>query len=114
MPVARPARQAECCHAYVKDLHGGWEHLPERRSYWTVHNNPIFVAECNRIAPELTYAGDAFTMKRPTRVPIPGAVTKRGRPRTKTVRIQAGHPSIMDPTSYIVEATPTRYIALRG
>jgi hypothetical protein len=81
----------ECCHASVDYLHGGWEHLPEQRSYWTVHNNPIFVAECNRIAPELGYAGDAFTMKRPTHVPIPGAVTKRGRPRTKTVRIQAGH-----------------------
>jgi hypothetical protein len=80
----------ECIHASVEYLLGGWQRLPGARSYWTSHNNPLWVAELNRIAPMLGYQGDRFTMLTPKRVPIPGTVGPRGKPKTKTVRGQDG------------------------
>jgi hypothetical protein len=80
----------ECVHASVNYLLGGWEGLPGVKSYWTCHNNPLWVGELNRIAPRLGYAGDPFTMKTPQRVPIPGVFTKTGKPRTRTARRQDG------------------------
>jgi hypothetical protein len=100
----------ECVHVAVNYLHGGWEMLAGRRSYWTDHNNPIFIAECNRLAPMLGYTGDPFTMKRPTRVVIPGAFTKRGRPKTKTVRIQAGSAPDFEHFPHTLPGRERRYL----
>jgi hypothetical protein len=80
----------ECIHASVDYLLGGWEQLAEAKTYWTCHNNPLWIGEVNRIAPHLGYVGDAFTLKTPKRVPVPGEVTKTGKPLTRTVRIQDG------------------------
>jgi hypothetical protein len=100
----------ECCHVAVDYLHGGWEMLSARRSYWTSHNNPVFVAECNRLAPMLGYIGDPFTMKRPRRVPIPGAITASGRPKTKTVRIQAGSAPDFEQFPHTLPGREERYL----
>jgi hypothetical protein len=76
----------ETIHASVNYLLGGWERLPEVKSYWSSHNNPLWVGELNRIAPRLGYVGDPFTMATPKRVPIPGQFTKTGKPKTRAVR----------------------------
>jgi hypothetical protein len=81
----------ECVHASVDYLLGGWEYLLGQRSYWSCHNNPVWVAEVNRIAPLLGYTGDAFTMKLPRRVSVPGSVGPRGKPLTRSVRAQHGN-----------------------
>jgi hypothetical protein len=101
----------ECIHVTVNYLHGGWETLSARRSYWTSHNNPVFVAECNRLAPGLGYTGDPFTMKVPTRVIIPGVFTKSGTPKTKTVRIQAGNAPDFERFPYSLPGRSARYLA---
>jgi hypothetical protein len=80
----------ECVHASVNYLLGGWERLPGVRSYWTCHNNPLWVAELNRIAPQLGYQGDPFTMCKPRRLPT-SKIGKRGKPLTKTERVQGGN-----------------------
>lgn len=80
----------ECVHVSEGYLLGGYERLLGVRSYWTCHNNPLWVAELNRIAPLLGYRGDPFTMKLPKRVPVPGEFGKRGKPKTKTVLAQDG------------------------
>jgi hypothetical protein len=80
----------ECIHASVNYLLGGYEDLDGGRSYWTCHNNPLWISEVNRIAPLLEYSGDAFTMKTPKRIPVAGAVTPTGKPRTRSVRRQDG------------------------
>jgi hypothetical protein len=100
----------ECVHVTVNYLHGGWETLSTRRSYWTSHNNPVFVAECNRLAPMLGYTGDPFTMKIPTRVIIPGVLTKSGTPKTKTVRIQAGDAPDFERFPYSLPCREARYL----
>jgi hypothetical protein len=41
----------ECIHSHVSYNLGDWERLDgAQRSKWTCHNNPLWVAECNRIA----------------------------------------------------------------
>jgi hypothetical protein len=58
----------ECIHAHVSYNLGGWERLTgPQRSKWTCHNNPLWVAECNRIA-LLLGATACYTMKRYRRV----------------------------------------------
>jgi hypothetical protein len=89
-PFAFDVLLHECIHASVNYLLGGWEKLLDRRSYWSSHNNPLWVAEVNRIAPMLGYRGDAFTMNLPARVQT-GETTKTGKPVTRTVRQQAGN-----------------------
>jgi hypothetical protein len=81
----------ECIHSSVEYLLGGWERMPGRKSYWTSHNNPLWMTEVNRIAPLLGYHGDEFTMKRSRRIEIAGQKTKSGKAATRTARRQAGH-----------------------
>jgi hypothetical protein len=58
----------ECVHAHVDYNLSGWERLTgPQRSKWTCHNNPLWVAECNRIA-ELLGAEPCYSMKRYHRV----------------------------------------------
>jgi hypothetical protein len=58
----------ECTHAHVEYNLGGWAHLDgPQRSKWTYHNNPVWVAECNRIAGLLGYPV-TYEMKRYRRV----------------------------------------------
>jgi hypothetical protein len=58
----------ECIHAGVNYLLGGYQHLPECRPWWTSHNNPLWVAEVNRIA-GLMGLDITFSMKTYQRVP---------------------------------------------
>ena len=73
----------ECMHEAVERLRGGWRHLPEVTKLWTSHNNPVWVAECNRIAGLLGYAA-TITMNGSARVAVPGETTKTGKQRTVT------------------------------
>jgi hypothetical protein len=58
----------ECIHAHVDHNLGGWAHLDgPQRSKWTSHNNPLWVAECTRIAGLLGYP-ITYEMKRYRRV----------------------------------------------
>jgi hypothetical protein len=58
----------ECIHVHVNYNLGGLESLDgSQRSSWTSHNNPLWVAECNRIAGLLGYS-ITYEMKRYRRV----------------------------------------------
>jgi hypothetical protein len=58
----------ECMHANVEYNLGGWRRLDgAQRSKWTSHNNPLWVAECNRIAGLLGFR-PCYTMKKYKRV----------------------------------------------
>jgi hypothetical protein len=99
----------ECIHAAVNYLHGGYERLPGVRSYWTSHNNPLWVGELNRIAPLLGYYGDPFTMRLPKRVP--GEVSPDGKPATRSVRAQDGNAPAIERFPYGVPARSALYLA---
>jgi hypothetical protein len=71
----------ETVHAAVEYLHGGVEAHPDFSSKWTSHANPVWVAECNRIA-RIMGVDVAYDMKRYRRVPT-GGLTKTGKPATK-------------------------------
>jgi hypothetical protein len=89
-PFAYHVLLHECVHVAVNYLYGGYEGLPGCRSYWTSHNNPLWVGEINRLAPLIGYEGDPFTMRLPRRVPA-GGVGKSGKPLTRSVRCQEGN-----------------------
>jgi hypothetical protein len=74
----------ECIHACINYNLGGWERLDgPQRNKWTSHNNPLWVAECNRIAKLLGYPS-TYTMKKYRRVGGEGSyVDKAGRKRKK-------------------------------
>jgi hypothetical protein len=72
----------ECLHAGVNYLLGGIESHPDRKSYWTSHNNPLWVAEVNRVA-RLTGLDLTFQMKSYRR--IDAEPSKDGRKRRKLV-----------------------------
>src|SRR5262245_15368610 len=58
----------EMLHAHVEYVLGGWEHRDgPQRSKWTCHNNPVWVAECNRLAGLLGLPG-RYSLKRNRRV----------------------------------------------
>jgi hypothetical protein len=101
----------ECVHASVNYLLGGWERLPGVRSYWSSHNNPLWVDEVNRIAPLLGYTGDRFTMKRPKRVVIPGEFTKRGKPKKRTRCVQEGNAPDFERFPYELPGRAQFYLA---
>jgi hypothetical protein len=101
----------ECIHASVEYLLGGCDGIPGWKSYWSCHNNPLWIAEVNRIAPLLGYQGDAFTMKRPRRVPIPGETTKTGKPATRTVRRQDGNAPDFEHFPHSLPGREALYIA---
>lgn len=44
----------ELCHVAVS-RDGGWENHPDRKSWWTCHQNPLWVAETNRVRRLLGY-----------------------------------------------------------
>jgi hypothetical protein len=71
----------ECTHVKVECLLGGW-----RGHGSTSHNNPLWVAEVNRLAPLLGLGNIQAGRSRLKRVPVDGQVTKTGKPATKVVR----------------------------
>jgi hypothetical protein len=89
LPFAYDVLLHECVHASVEYLLGGWGRRADFCSYWTCHNCPAWVGELNRLAPLLGYRGDPFTMRKPRRVPT-DVIGKSGKPKTRTVRTQAG------------------------
>src|SRR4051794_23214079 len=57
----------------------------------TSHNNPQWVAEVNRLAPLLGFAGIDAGRQVPKRIPIAGESTKTGKPKTKVEKITEGN-----------------------
>lgn len=68
----------ETIHVSIEYVHGGWDHLPGCNSLWTSHNNPVWVAEVNRIA-EIMDVPVRVSMKRYKRVEIPGVTNENGK-----------------------------------
>jgi hypothetical protein len=73
----------ETIHVAVNYLLGGIEAHPDFSKKWTSHANPLWVAECNRIA-GIMGVDVVYDMKRYRRVPT-GERTKTGKPATKVV-----------------------------
>jgi hypothetical protein len=72
----------ECMHVSVEYLLGGFRSRPDRKSYWTSHNNPLWVGECNRIAGLMGVPAD-YRMKTYRRVATGEVVN--GKPVRKQV-----------------------------
>jgi hypothetical protein len=72
------------CGLVPQDREGPWR---------SSHDNPVWVAECNRVARLLGLPLEA-EQPRCVREPIPGEVTKTGKPRTKPVWTTAGNVSL--------------------
>jgi hypothetical protein len=66
---------------------GGWKWRPGRSS----HNCESWIAEVNRLAPLWGMEGVEAGLQVPRRVPIPGEFTKRGKPKTKVVKVDLGN-----------------------
>ncbi len=82
----------ECMHTSVNYLLGGYEALPDYRSSWTSHNNPVWIAECNRIARLLGYPDVRADTSKAQRIPDPdGATTKTGKPATVVRWVDTGN-----------------------
>jgi hypothetical protein len=71
----------ECTHVKVGCL-GGW-----RDAGPTSHNNPLWVAEVNRLAPLLGLGNIQAGRSRLKRVPVNGQLTKTGKPATRVARV---------------------------
>jgi hypothetical protein len=71
----------ETIHVAVNYLHGGYESLPDYKRSWTSHNNPLWIAEVNRIAALMGLPAN-YQMKKYRRVPT-GEVNDKGQPVTK-------------------------------
>src|SRR5262249_2421895 len=78
----------ECVHVSVDYLLGGFESHPDYRTYWTSHNNPLWVGECNRIAALMGLPAN-FQMKTYHRVDT-DRTGSDGRPKRKQVYAAAG------------------------
>jgi hypothetical protein len=57
----------------------------------TSHNNTVWIAEVNRIAPMLRLAGIEAGGSKTRRVPIEGETTKTGKPATRVIRVNEGN-----------------------
>jgi hypothetical protein len=57
----------------------------------TSHNCPSWIAEVNRLAPLLGLHDVHVDLNRPRRVPIPGQITKTGKPQTRVQRVEMGN-----------------------
>jgi hypothetical protein len=73
----------ECIHVAVNYVLGGYREHPDYKKYWTSHNNPLWISECNRIA-GLMGVDVQYTMKTYQRVPT-GKLDKKGKPVRKLV-----------------------------
>ena len=76
----------ESMHASVHYRLGGWEDRGP-----TSHNNEPWIAEVNRIAPQLGFKNVAAAPTLAKRVPIPGTRNKRGKPKTKVAKVNSGN-----------------------
>jgi hypothetical protein len=76
----------ESMHVGVAYLLGGWKGKGD-----TSHNNSVWIAEVNRIAPMLGLNGVQAGFTKPRRVAIQGCTTKTGKPETKVVRASDGN-----------------------
>jgi hypothetical protein len=74
----------ETIHVCQYVLHGGGTGP-------TSHNNDVWIAEINRIAPLLGLTGVEAGLSKTIRVPIKGEFTVRGKPATRVVRRSEGN-----------------------
>jgi hypothetical protein len=78
----------ECIHVQIDYRLGGWQAVGGKTS----HNNSLWVAEVNRLAPLLGLDGISAGLSKTKRVVDASAPpTKRGRPGTKVVRASEGN-----------------------
>jgi hypothetical protein len=77
----------ELIHVSVTYRLGGWRQAGGESS----HNNPLWIAECNRIAPRIGLADITTGRSVVKRVVIPGELMPSGRPRTKPTRVTEGN-----------------------
>jgi hypothetical protein len=77
----------ELIHLSVEFRLGGWEGVGGE----TIHNNPLWVGEVNRLAPLLGFDNVQAGLKKVQRVPIDGPLTKRGKRPTKPARVDSGN-----------------------
>jgi hypothetical protein len=75
----------ECMHVQVNYVLGGW-----RGKGQTSHNNPLWIAEVNRLGPLLGLPAFVAAPSKTKRVPIEGQTTKTGKPATRVVRTCEG------------------------
>jgi hypothetical protein len=73
-------------HISVDYRLGGWRGVGE-----TIHNNPRWVDEVNRIAPLLGFASVVAGEKKVRRIPVEGPLTVRGKQPTRTARVDGGN-----------------------
>jgi hypothetical protein len=78
----------ECIHASVNYLLGGFESHPGHKSYWTSHNNPLWIGEVNRIAAAMGWPA-INSMKRYRWIDT-GLRDEKGKPITKQAYISDG------------------------
>jgi hypothetical protein len=76
----------ESIHVAQRALYGPAENKGE-----SSHNCPSWIAEVNRLAPLLGMERVEAGLNRPRRVPIPGQLTRRGKPKTKVKRVDEGN-----------------------
>ena len=74
----------ELMHVSVEYRLGGWTQGE------SPHDNPQWIGETNRLLPLLGFPRLVAGRRRPTRVPVPGARTKRGKPKTTIRRVDLG------------------------